>query len=261
MLTMKRSILDLPAAVVMACAALNGGAVTAVAQQSLSPSLESRVFDEVTGQPVEGAYVGADSGRVAAVTDGRGEFGLELSPELDQRVVVSAFGYREDTLSVETEDGAFRPLEVALAPSPLALEGIRAEGVMQYRKRIDVRRNRTSLRSRTIGREVLRVADQPHLLRLMRDEYGLWFDGLSQAGCVRTRMGPEWSDAELYVDERPVTLNRFESIRPDRFALVEIFGDLMSVDQIRAYTPQYLAKRSREGGWPVPLGMSAGLCP
>lgn len=85
-------------------------------------SLEGRITDASTGAPVAGADVHVVGTDLSTVSGENGRYGLEQVPTGTQTVRIRRFGYRPAVRSIRVAPAATTRLDVALSPSPLALD-------------------------------------------------------------------------------------------------------------------------------------------
>ncbi|MFV1988462.1 MAG: von Willebrand factor type A domain-containing protein, partial [Gemmatimonadota bacterium] len=100
-----------------------GGAVDVAAQDAIAATIEGRVRDAATGEPLGGAQVFVDGTVAAALTGPDGRYTLALNDRLladgSVSITVRLVGYADQSRSLEVEVGETRTLDFSLARAPI----------------------------------------------------------------------------------------------------------------------------------------------
>lgn len=140
--------------------------------------VRGRVTDATTGAAVAGARVEVPGSGAASVTGADGSFRLRGLVPGRRELHVSAFGFREQVLPVEVENGRSLWIVAELEPEPLAVGGLVARGVREE-----------DTGALSISREEIEASGARELGELLRD----------RAGVTVTRRGGPGSPAEVSI--------------------------------------------------------------
>jgi hypothetical protein len=159
----------LPAAALLAAALAFAGAARAQGTpQPQRVEVRGKVVDAESGTPIGGArVVVADVDGKWSWVDQAGEFLIRGVPAGERRVVVTALGYREDTLTVSAARGA-GPVTLRVPRDPVELQAL---GVVA--DRLEGRRLHSTLSSRAFPAEVIATYHQPMALDFVRLATGI----------------------------------------------------------------------------------------
>lgn len=229
-------------------------AADAAAQAPETGDLSLEVVEAGTGRSIEGASVRVPALNLQLFTDAAGSVVFRGVPGGRHEVVVEPFGYLSTTVTV----GAPRavPFRVALAPSPVELEGITVEtdnvlGLGARRRAIpmqvevlhaaDLLAARQGVAEVLAGRGVALSPCPEEGMRSMAEE-------LERRFC--TRFEGRWVYPTLCIDERWLPANPWslEQYRPDDFHAVEIYtGGAEREVIVLAYTHRFVARALERG--------------
>lgn len=205
-----------------------------------SPSAKAQtvtgtVKDARTGSPVMGALIELGLTEHYGVSWEDGSFALE-APDVGgtRTFIISAPGYAKRYEPVDLDGG--RSIAVRLFPDPIDLEGIEAT-VVTYKTRLRRRLNRSTSRWYALEGTLLEMSREENVWDLVANRQGIRYDGRSDYGCPGATLHGRSLVVALYVDDRPVLMDRFLELRPQELARVEVVG---FGSQMRAYTQEYL---------------------
>ena len=85
------------------------------------------LFDDVTGRRVPGAVVRIEPGGMVRETDVSGTIRVTL-PQGEYLLTITALGYGDAQVRLQVPDGPTGPLELALQPSPVEVQGLEVSG-------------------------------------------------------------------------------------------------------------------------------------
>lgn len=235
------------AGLVLALGALALFARSSSAQQALPFDLIGTVVDADAGTALVGAWVSVTGSEWGSITDDRGRFRI---PDMDAgpiSLTVEQLGY--ETLvwegRVAEGDGL---LELALAPTPLVLEGLQV-----VTDRFRARRNAVATTVRAFDVGDLSTTTQQTALEFVALRTGTWTtrcDGRYGDTCLYIR--GRAVEPRVYLDEAPVLggLEHLSHFAPHELYMIEVYG---GGQHIRAYTPQFMERAAKQRLTPIAL--------
>lgn len=238
---------------------LFAGAALVLPVTASAQSVRGSVRDARTGAPIVSALIRLGLTEHYTVSDEDGDFRLHASGTTGvHSLVVTAPGYARRYEPADVDEDA--EVAILMAPEPIELGGVEAS-VMTFRTRMRRRMNAAAALGTTvyaIDGALLDRSTAEHVWDLVRRRHGFRFEGFSDYGCPRATIFGQPVIADLYIDDRPVTINRMQEFRPQDFAVVEVINHGSG---IRAYTQEYIDWMTENDRIAVPYGMIPGLCP
>lgn len=214
------------------------------------------VFDSVSGAALPGARVLLVDGRQGTLSDSAGVFELRGVPIGHHRLAVHQYGYEERMLAFEVTAAEPGQLDVALSPSPVALEGftVVAANLATMEQRLRSRRNATPVSVRAFEQERLLRSAAWDLRDFLSIEALLSVQPCGSralSGSCVVRRG-RLVQPRVYIDEAPVIggLDQLQTYRPYELYLLEVYS---SGSEIRAYTHQFMERMARRPMALIPI--------
>jgi hypothetical protein len=229
-----------------ATAAWLAGAARSLEAQATG-TLEGRVLDAETGEPVPTASVRVGNAR--EFTDAEGRFRFEALPHGEYGVVVSQLGYQPVT-RIWSVGAGMVPVEVRLERDVLVLEGL----VVQV-DRLERRRRASGYSARVAPSDVLAASASRHARDFLTERLALQptpcgLSGRSGQDCVRVR-GHAVRPCVI-VDDGPLPggLSSLSIYRTQDLYRVEVYG---GGSMIVVWTRSYMDVLARRPQTPLPM--------
>ena len=234
-------------ATMMACLA-SPSSVLAQDTDDLTVVLRGLVMDELSGQPLHGAFVTPTGSDTGYLTDSTGVFLLKVARS-NSAYALSAeqLGYVSAQFSVSTAD-AEGMIELRLVPDPVVLQGLHV-----LTDRFQSRRRAVATPVRSFDRGDLLRASSFDVADHLRYHSGIFVTACRGTRlCVRSR--GRVVQPRIYIDEMPVYggLDQLALYAPQDLYLLEVYGNGR---MIRAYTEGFMTRYAKQGGrlFPIPL--------
>jgi hypothetical protein len=210
------------------------------------------VVDAISGTPLPNTVVRLVEERRGVLTDSLGRFGIVDVPVGQHTIEIRQYGY-EAVGAVIVVVAGFLPLDVELAPGPVALEGftVIADRLALMNERLESRRNATPVSVQALDQMRLARSAARNMIDFLRDESFIEPTPCSVRGgsgaCVwwrGTAIRPT-----VYIDEAPAIggYDELATYGPSDLYLVEVYS---SGGEIRAYTHNFMERMARR---PMPL--------
>lgn len=210
--------------------------------------LHGRVVDRASGAAVVNAHVRLDGQRRGTATDTAGRFVLRRMRPGQHTLVVSQLGYDTATVAVSL-DPASAPVELALAPDPVLLEGVKVVA-----DRLRDRRFAAATSVRVFDRRRLLTSGAINATHFL-SSYALFIpapcmDGGFASTCawVRGSLTP----VRVFIDGRVALggLDELNTYRPAELYMVEVHGGGRAV---QAFTTWFVEQAAGSRSLPIPI--------
>jgi hypothetical protein len=227
------------------------------AQVEVVPEVErtivrGTVVDAISGTALENTVVRLLEERRGVLSDSLGRFGFADVPIGRHTVEVRQYGYEPVSAVIVVVVG-LEPLDVALDPGPVALEGftVVADRLALMNQRFESRRNAAPVSVQALDQTRLMRSGARNMIEFLREQSSIEPTPCSARGgsgaCIWWRGSA--IRPRIYVDEAPAIggWDELATYSPSDLYLVEVYSQ---GGEIRAYTHNFMERMARR---PMPL--------
>lgn len=238
-----------PGALALLVTAALAGPSSAQDGDDLRVELRGQVFDQLTGQPLHGAFVASAGSDTGVLTDESGMFTLRVARSSTAYALsVENLGYVDTQFAIDAAEAESGAIVMRIEPNPVVLEGFRV-----LADRFQRRRRAAAVSARAFDRTALL-----HSTAFDAAEHVQFQSGVSFTPCAGTldrcvlsrgrRVRPV-----VYIDEvRAIGgLDQLATYRPQDLYLLEVYA---RGRMIRAYTEWFMERHAERGRlFPLPI--------